>query len=325
MPGDAVGLTSASVINFRPGETIANAASVKVAADRTVKVYASASVDVIIDVVGYFVPAAAGVPASAGAGGGGLFTAVAPIRVYDAGVDPAGLLAGKADRVVSVASTQAGGVPVVPAGASAVVYNVTVAGTLGAGHLRVMPGDAGSTATSAINWSTAGERIANGSVVGVDDQRRIRVFNGGAAPVRFLVDVVGFYSGSGQEFFPVDPVRTADSRYVFGGSGPVVSGLGGVRAVSVATSQSGGFPVVPAGASAVAYNATVAATGSLGHLRVYPAGSPLADASVSNWPGAGYTRANASTVGISPDRRINLYNGATTPTDVLIDINGYYK
>jgi hypothetical protein len=75
----------------------------------------------------------------------------------------------------------------------------------------------------------------------------------------------------------------------------------------------------------VAYNATVAATGSLGHLRVYPAGSPLADASVSNWPGAGYTRANATAVGISPDRRINLYNGATTPTDVLIDINGYYK
>jgi hypothetical protein len=245
--------------------------------------------------------------------------------VYDAGVDPAGLLAGKADRVVSVASTQAGGVPVVPAGASAVVYNVTVAGTLGAGHLRVMPGDVATSSTSAINWSMPGERIANGSVVRVDAQRRIRVFNGGAAPVRFLVDVVGFYSGSGRQFFPVDPVRTADSRYVFGGSGPVVSGLGGVQAVSVATSTVGGFPVVPAGASAVAYNATVAATGSLGHLRVYPAGSPLADASVSNWPGAGYTRANASTVGISPDRRINLYNGAPTPTDVIIDINGYYK
>ena len=47
----------------------------------------------------------------------------------------------KADRVVSVASTQDGKTAVVPAGASAVAYNITVVRPDGPGHLRVMPGD----------------------------------------------------------------------------------------------------------------------------------------------------------------------------------------
>ena len=325
MPGDAVGLTSASAINFRARETIANAATVKVAPDRTVKVYAGSTADVIIDVVGYFVPAAVGdgpVPSAAAAG---RFTPVTPVRVYDAAADPGGLLAGGADRLVSTASTQAGGVPVVPVGASAVAYNVTVVETAGAGHVRVMPGDVASSSTSAINWSTAGERIANGSVVGVDADRQIRVFNGGGAPVRFLVDVVGYYSQAGQEFFPVDPVRTTDTRYAQGGAGPVAPVLPGARAVSVAATQAGGMAVVPAGVSAVAFNATVVATGSMGHLRVFPANAVLPTASVLNWPAAGYTRANATAVGVSPERQVTLYNGAGTPTDVLIDINGYYQ
>ncbi|MDQ1248401.1 MAG: hypothetical protein QG597_2773 [Actinomycetota bacterium] len=232
-------------------------------------------------------------------------------------------MAGGASRLVSTAVTQSGPVAVVPVGASAVAYNVTVVGTTGAGHLRVMPGGVASTSTSAVNWSVAGERIANGSVVAVDPQRRIRVFNGGGLPVRFLIDVVGYYSGSGAQFFAVDPVRTTDTRVVSGGAGPVVPV--GVRAVSTAVSAVGGFGVVPVGASAVAFNATVVRTGSLGHLRVFPADEGLPTASLLNWPGAGSTRANASVVGVSPAREVRVYNGASTPTDVLIDINGYYK
>ena len=339
MPGDAVGLSSASAINFRAGETIANAATVKVAPDRTVKLYAGATVDVVIDVTGYFVPAA--LPAAENEapevvapampqvvptdGVGSLFNAVPPVRVYDSAEDAAGPLAAKADRLVSVAATQDGGQPVVPAGASAVAYNVTVAGTVSGGHVRVMPGDVSVTSTSVLNWSVAGERIANGAVVGVDQLRQIRVFNGSGAPVRFLVDVVGYYADTGRQFYPVDSVRTTDTRLAFGGSGPVASGLAGAQAMSVAASNVGGLAVVPDSASAVAYNATVVRTGSLGHLRAYPADGPLASASTLNWPGAGYTRANASLVGISPQRQVTIYNGSTTPTDVLIDIQGYYR
>ena len=321
MPGDAATVTSASAINFRAGETIANASVVRVDAARQVKIYAGTTADVIVDVVGYYLPSPDGGAAPMN-GAAGRFTPVPPVRVYDAGADPLGPLQGGQGRVVNIGRTQADGTPIVPTGATAVAYNLTVVGTSGPGHLRVMPGYQGSTESSAINWSTAGERIANGSVIGVGPNREMRVFNGGGAPVRFLVDVVGYFSDSGAEFFAIDPVRTTDTRVALGGVGPV---LPGARVVSVGATQAGAMVVVPPGASAVAFNATVVATGSVGHLRVFPADAALPTASVLNWPGARYTRANATAVAISPERQVTLYNGAGTPTDVLIDINGYYQ
>jgi hypothetical protein len=87
----------------------------------------------------------------------------------------------------------------------------------------------------------------------------------------------------------------------------------------------GGAEQVPVGATAVAYNLTVTATTSGGHMRVWPAGMPLVSASTINWPGAGYSRANGTVVAISPGRDVTLYNGSATPTDALIDTLGYYK
>lgn len=333
MPGDASGLTSASAINFRAGETIANAASVKIDANRSVKMYAGATTDVIVDVVGYFVPAGASVAIGATGGAAavqqavspGLFTAVTPVRVYDAAADASGSLPAGATRTVSIATALAGGATVVPAGASAVAYNVTVVKPAGAGHLRVMPGDAASSATSVVNWTKAGEVIANAAVVRVDAQRRIRVFNGSGGPVRFLIDVVGYYSASGLAFYPIDPVRVTESRWLQGGAGPVPFGEAAARTAPLGTIPGTDFSVVPAGAAAVGYNLTAVNTGGSGHLRVYPADKPLVSASALNWPGAGYTRANASVVAVSGAREVKVYNGSGAPTDVVIDINGYYK
>ncbi|MDQ1247347.1 MAG: hypothetical protein QG597_1717, partial [Actinomycetota bacterium] len=317
MPGDAPSLTSASAINFRANETIANGATVKIDPQRRVKVYSSVPVDVIIDVVGYYVPAAAAT--------GGRFTAVTPVRVYDGRQDPAGALAAGTSRLVSTATTADGRTSVVPAGASAVAYTVSVVRPDGPGHLRVMPGDVESSTSSTINWATRGDVIANGSTVQVDSQRRLRVFNGAIVPVQFLVDVVGYYSAGGAMFYPTDPARVSDSRTAQGGTGPILPGDPGVRVVNVAATQAGGMQVVPSGATAIAYNLTVTATGGYGHLRAYPASGELVTASVLNWPGAGYTRANGSVVGISPSRDVKLYNGAGSPADALVDVLGYYK
>ena len=330
MPGDSPVLTAASAVNFRAGETIANAATVRASPDRTIKVHNGSGdpVDAVVDVVGYFVPAVAGAASAQMTPSNGVlgrFTAVTPMRVYDSAADPAGALPGGVTRVVSAATTQDGGTPVVPAGTSAVAFTVTVVDTPGAGHLRVMPGDVVSTPTSLLNWARPGERIANSSVVTVDEQRRLKVYNGSGAPVRFLVDVTGYYSAAGADFYPTEPVRVLETRATFGGLGPVAPVVAGVRTASVAATQVGSVPVVPDGAVAVAFNATVVATGSAGHLRVFPGDTAVPTASVLNWPGSGYTRANASTVGVSPAREVKVYNGAPTPTDVLIDINGYYK
>lgn len=155
------------------------------------------------------------------------------------------------------------------------------------------------------------------------------MFNGSGVPVRFLVDVVGYYSGAGQYFHATDPTRVLDTRTSSGGTGPVpVTAADGSDApvYSLAHGQAAPRPVVvPAGATAVAFNATVAGATSAGHLRVWPADQSLTPASTLNWPGAGYTRANGSVVGVDANRSVKFYNGASTPTEVLLDINGYYQ
>lgn len=319
MPADAAGTTAASAINFRANETIANGSTVAVDAQRQIRIYAAARADVILDVVGYFVPTDP-TPAA-----GSKFTPLTPTRVYDADADAAGRLPAGNSRVVSVASAQVGGAAVVPAGASAVAYNITVVRPTGPGHLRVMPGNVESTATSAINWATSGEVIANGSVVALGGDRTIRVYNAATVPVRFLIDVVGYYSAGGALFHPIDPVRVSDSRFAAAGPGPVSAGVPGIRTLGVGSNGTGGFTVAPAGSVAVAYNLTVADTAASGHLRVFPADAPLVGASTINWPGAGYTRANGTVVGVSPQREVKVYNGAGLPTEVLVDVVGYYK
>ena len=135
-------------------------------------------------------------PASAGA-----LHPVAPTRVYDSR-EPApspGRLAAGSDREISVADGRAvagGGVIVndlVPAGATAIAYNLTVTQTADGGFLNVTPGQLGGLGASAINWTESNATIANASFVGVSPDRTIRV-SCGAGSTHFLVDVVGYYA-----------------------------------------------------------------------------------------------------------------------------------
>lgn len=321
MPADAATLTTASAINFRPGETIANGLATRIDAQRRVTVYTGSAADVVIDVVGYFAPAPS--PPTPG----GRFTAVTPVRVYATSADTvAGALAAGGDRVVSTATTQDGVTPVVPAGAEAVAYNITVVRPTAGGHLRVMPGDTASSDSSTINWTVPGDVIANGITVKLDDQRRIKVHNSAGVPVDFLVDVVGYYSPSGALFYPTDPTRVLDTRTAQGGEGAIGSGTAEERSVGVGFAAADPHAQqVPAGATSIAYNLTVTAPAAAGHLRVRPAGTPLISASTINWPGPAYTRANATIVAISPDRQVTIYNGSSGPADALIDTLGYYR
>ena len=62
-PGDATGVPSTSSLNFTPGQIVANEFTVQLATTGDVQVYfggGSGTVDLVIDVVGYYVPASAG-------------------------------------------------------------------------------------------------------------------------------------------------------------------------------------------------------------------------------------------------------------------------
>ncbi len=326
MPGDAP-LPAASAINFGANSTIANGLITRIDGQRRIKVYNAAGgpTNALIDVVGYFMPAAA-------APTGGRFTAVTPVRVYDAGAAP---LAPGATRTVSVANqlpSEGGATNVVPAGATAVAYNITVVRPNAGGHMRVFPGDKASSPASTINWTGTGDVVANGLQVRLAADRTIRVYNAAGAPVRFLVDVVGYYrAGSGGYFYATDPARAYDSRAPLPSPGPLGTGIGQVvRTVLVNNGRDANgyletLGVVPSGATAIAYNLTAPSTSASGHMRVFPASVSLVGASALNWPGPGYTRANASIVAVPADRRVSIYNGSAAGNHAILDTLGYFK
>lgn len=135
-----------------------------------------------------------------GASAAGAFHAVEPTRVYDsrAAAPTPGTLGPNSSRVVSVADgrNNAGIVNVaniVPAGASAVTFNVTVTGTSGGNFLSVAPGNAASSGASTLNWA-GGYDIANASVVKLDGSRQVKVFMGDqGGSSHFIIDITGYY------------------------------------------------------------------------------------------------------------------------------------
>lgn len=110
----------------------------------------------------------------------------APIRVLD--TRPT-LWVGGTSHNVQVTGVVVGGISV-PAGASAMIGNVTVTETTGGGHLRLFPQGAPLPNTSSINYD-GGQTIANGVTVGLSSTGKITIYvNGGGAKV--ILDVAGF-------------------------------------------------------------------------------------------------------------------------------------
>jgi hypothetical protein len=128
-------------------------------------------------------------------------TSIGPYRCYDSRFAWASRLVASRERVrtvnVRLAYDHGGSLapsPILPTGAAAVMFTLTVTNTAGAGFLAVAPGDVQTTNVSTINWSGAGTTIANSSFVGVTTDQRINVSIGGTPDVAtdFVVDIVGY-------------------------------------------------------------------------------------------------------------------------------------
>lgn len=139
-----------------------------------------------------------------GPGVAGGLVPIRPRRVYDSRFDPAGKLAGATSRTVSVADAidiltgDVSAADIVPEGATAIAYNLTITETEtlgGGGFLSVAPGTETALQASSINWSGADQNLANGLVVQLDPSRQVKVFAGPSATDRthFVIDVTGFY------------------------------------------------------------------------------------------------------------------------------------
>ena len=209
----------------------------------------------------------------------------------------------------------------IPANAVAVTGNLTSTRSTTGGVLVVGPVFTAAPNFTTLNHTQADNR-ANNVTIGLDSTGMLSVVFLGAGKTHVLFDVTGYFTAddTGATFVPVTPSRLLDNRSGIGGiSGRFVSG----RDRSFQVTGRGG---VPAQAVAVTGNLTLVKPTSLGNAFIGPSAvQSTVKSSTINAP-AGDTRANGTTVKLSPAGTLSvLYWGrAGSTADVLFDVTGYW-
>jgi hypothetical protein len=125
--------------------------------------------------------------ASSNPAGGNYHALSAPGRLLDTR-SPKRTLGDGSSLTVQVTGQQG-----IPATATSVVLNVTVAGTTTGGYLSVVPNGADPTSVSTVNWSAPGTLLSNTATVGLPNDGAVTVYNRlGSTDV--VLDVLGYYT-----------------------------------------------------------------------------------------------------------------------------------
>jgi len=165
-------IPTVSNVNWQPGETVAGAAFVPVAADGTFCVFTNSPVDVIVDVTGVF-----------GAGGALRFAPVAPTRMVDTRVGTGGWRG-------HVGVGQTIEIGVAPDAAVAVTGTITIVGPGVSGFLTGSPCGQPAGQTSSVN-AAIGAVIANSLTVGLSPGGNLCITSSAAAHALF--DTTGWW------------------------------------------------------------------------------------------------------------------------------------
>jgi hypothetical protein len=281
-----------SDVNFTAGTTVANAAMVKLGANRSIDLYNSGGrTDVLVDVVGYTAP------------GGALLTTQSPQRIKDTRSGLGGFSKAGANDIQSLTVKGNGGVP---STATAVVLNVTASDATATGYVTAWPSDQSRPAVSSIN-TRVDAAVPNLVIVRLPPNGVINLYND-AGNTNLIVDVLGYFTtaGSTGRLVAVDPYRLLDTR-------PIGAPLG-ERATRTIT------PAI-AGATAVVVNITAVDPTATGYLTVYPAGGARPESSNVNFT-AGKVSPNLVVVRLGADGGFTVFNSAGS-TQLLVDVVGY--
>ncbi len=295
----------ASTLNFVAGQTVPNAAVVRVGTGGAVSLRNSSigTSHLIVDVFGYYLATTVVQP--------GVFVPVSPVRVADS--RNTGVVGPSGDLVVDLNAQLAGALGANVAGASAVV-NVTVTGPKMSGFATAYPSGSGVPNASALNF-TPGATLANMSIVRVGADGLIRVRNVSPGTTHVIVDLSGFFVGGTVTmkggFVPTStPTRVLDTRIGLGAGTP---GAG-----ATITADPG-----LASAAAVALNLTVTAPQATGYLVAWPADRARPTASQVNFK-ANQTIANFGQIRVSALKTIAICNFSSGSAAVIADVAGYY-
>jgi hypothetical protein len=295
-------------LNFNAGEVLANLVTVPVGSQGGVTIYNHAgTADVVVDVEGYYTTS----PQATG-----LYNPVNPLRVFGT-LQVGGAIGADVSQTVTVT----GGATGVPADATAVVANVTAAGSTGPGYLTAYAaptsGAPAPPTAASVNF-TKGQVIGNRVMVAVGSDGRIAIYNH-TGTVDVDVDLYGYFTGSsgelGSAFTPLSPVRFTDTRVGVNGSR-----LGANSSETFTFTSEG----IPANATALASNVTVVAGSSPGYLTIYPVNE-------STPPAVGDVNVAANSIAqdfsVAPlnGGSVKMFNSSALPVNIVIDAFGYFS
>ncbi len=295
-----------SNINFGPGQTIANLVTVQIGTGGKISFATNnGSVQNVGDIVGYY---------DNGTGPGDLFNGVTPTRILDSRESPPGwpgpLPAGP-PRDLAITGTGSSGV--VPAGATAVVVNLTVTNGTAGSYLTAFPSGVNQPPSSDINFGP-GQTIPVAAIVKIGANGKISIANN-MGSVNVIVDVVGYFHPTmGSKFHTVTPGRFLDTRLNLGITGPVPENSS--RSM-VVTGKAGIAP----DATGIVANTTATEGTKNSYVSVYPEGAAQTTSSLNF--AAGETIANLVTVKVGTGGAVRFYNNLG---DVALvgDALGYY-
>ncbi len=282
----------ASNVNFTPGVDRANMVTARVGVGGQVCIFASAEVDVVVDVLGSY-----------GSAGSAPYEPVLPARVFDSRF--AGTTEPGTERPISVAGR-------VPAAATGVVLNLTATRTTTNGFAKVYPCGEAPPDVSNINFVT-GRDVANQAVVKLGAGQAVCAVTSARADI--VVDLLGWFGpGATKRFVPASPQRLLDTRL---GTGAPLKLVAKGETVRLPVSPG----AAPAGAAAVSLNVTAADSVGAGFVAVHPCAVPPPDTSNLNFR-SGEAVANLSTVPLASDGAVCITTSVTT--NLIADLNGWY-
>ena len=229
----------------------------------------------------------------------------------------------------------------ITSGAQSVVATITAIANNNAnnGYLSVYPAGAAPPTASSLNY-TAAMTIPNLITATLGKGGAIDIFSS-SSNVNITVDIEGYYVPSGSDtqtpanrFTPLpSPIRVLDTRcsttpkpsYCAAENIPAVNQISAASPDGYIKLKVAGISSIPISATAISLVVTAAGSLSGGYLSVYPTLSSAAPPDTSN---VNFHKAVASAdsaiVEVGQSGYISIYNSANTPTNVIVDINGYF-
>ncbi|MEP7338039.1 MAG: PQQ-dependent sugar dehydrogenase [Acidobacteriota bacterium] len=310
---------------YEPGGIISNNFTVALSGDGKFNVFAERTIDVIVDISGYYAPP----------GTGGLYyhPLSKPVRLLDTRAGqgncdsvstpiPAGTSLTTQARTTCETLT-------IPAAAQAIVANATVINaTAQTGYLTIYPN--GVPVPLAANMVyTPGQILSNAFTVGLNTSGEFNIF--AERTVDMVVDVAGYYSaeasdvnGAGLLFTPlVRPLRILDTRAGQGTCDSVSAPIAGGSSIAVTAWLTCESTTIPNTARTVLGNVTaINRTGQAGYLTLYPDGiaQPVAANMVYS---PGQLLSNAFAVGLNTGSgQFRIF--AERTLDAIVDVSGFF-